>query len=118
MWKRAVIYLLLLSFINTAFLPGENVDDTPFNGVEEVEEECNSLFELIAEGMMHIQDDSPEDEDDDIPDWLKKTTCFFYRPVFVITLQIIPSLNDYENFVIINPYFSFLKIFAPPPKLS
>jgi hypothetical protein len=117
MWKKAVIYFLLLSFINTAFLPGEKVDETPFNGIEEVEEEYNSLYELVEEGLMGVQDTTPEDEDDDIPDWLKKTTDFYYHHNLEITILTNTYSLDYKSFVSITPYFSFLEISSPPPKL-
>lgn len=118
MWKKAVIYFLLLSFINTAFLPGESIDETPFNGVEEVEEEYNSLFELVEEGFLGVHDSTPEDEDDDIPDWLKKAGDFFYcHPIEVSFNQlkvIYETRSSLKNKISILP----LEISSPPPKFS
>lgn len=116
MWKKAIIYFLLLSFINTAFLPGEPVDATPLNGMEEAEEEYNTLYELITEGFLGMHDSTPEDEDDDNPDWLKKTSDFFCKHTLGITLSADSHLIDYMDFVIINRYLSFLEISSPPPK--
>jgi hypothetical protein len=118
MLKQAVIYLLLISFINTAFLPGENIDDTPFNGVEEVEEEYNSLYELVEEGLIGVKDTTPEDEDDDNPDWLKKTSDFFYNYNSEISIILTDNIEQLFVPIIINPYTSFLQAFSPPPKLS
>lgn len=117
MLNKIVIYFLLLCFINTAFLPGENIDDTPFNGVEEVEEEYNSLYELVREGFMEIEDPTPEDEDDDLPDWLKKTSNFFYCQIFEVSFNL-PKVIHETRITIKNKISSLqLEISSPPPKI-
>lgn len=118
MWKKGWIYFLLLCFINTAFLPGENTDDTPYNGIDEVEEEYNNLYELIEEGFMGIVDDTPEDEDDDIPEWIKKTADFSVDHYAEILFLEINEYNEISIPVIYNFNSSFLEISSPPPKLS
>ena len=116
MWKKALTYILLLCFLNTAFLPGENEDDTPFNEIEEVEEEYNSVVELVKEVYMDIPDDTPEDEDDDNPDWLKKTNDFYYCQIIDISIEQFLLIEDPKSPLIIRPYSSFLEHSSPPPK--
>ncbi|GAL83211.1 hypothetical protein MYP_437 [Sporocytophaga myxococcoides] len=116
MWKKALTYILLLFFINTALLPGENEDDTPFNDIEEVEEEYNSIVELILEVFLEMPDDTPEDEDDDNPDWVKKTNDFYYCQIIDISIEHFLLIEDPKSPLILRPYSSFLEHSSPPPK--
>jgi len=117
MWKTVLTYILLLFFLNTSLLPVENEDDTPFSNIEEIEEEYNNIIELIQEVFLGIEDDTPEDEDDDNPDWYKKPNDFFYCQIINNILVIQYSLSEIWKFpLIIRPYSSFIEQAYPPPK--
>jgi hypothetical protein len=119
--KKLFIYFLLLTMINSTFFVGENQDDKPFDGIEEVnEEEYNSVVEFVMEGCMDIPDETPEDEDDDIPDSFKpsKGGDSFCTPLFNFLAT---RATDYVipvSFDISIAYSCFLDKNSPPPKLA
>lgn len=118
MWQKFLLYFLLLSFINTSLVPAENIDDTPFNGVEEVEEEYNTLFEFVKEKVLGFQDDTPEDEDDDCPDWQKKPNSEYHHYTAIFTFIISTYFQITAPPVVESTYISFLEISSPPPKVA
>jgi hypothetical protein len=60
MWRKYLIYFLLLNFLNTAFFVAENLDDTPYDGIEEVgQEEYNTVVEYFIEDFLGHMDKTP-----------------------------------------------------------
>jgi hypothetical protein len=109
-----------LNYLNTSVFFPEIVPLFP----TQIEDEINSLFEFIADKCMDSPDDTPEDEDDDIPDGGKfgdKTdenelhyTITISLPVFYIQ-ELESSCFNFYHLSISSIY---LHLFSPPPEVA
>ena len=120
MWRKYLLYFLLINILNTAFFPGENLDDNPLDGLEEVgQEEFNTIVEYLIEDLLGHVDQTPEDEDDDAPDTVKfeKQVDPFYLSCFKMEFTPIKESIVYSSFYLSRANIFCLEIHAPPPKI-
>jgi hypothetical protein len=122
--QKVFIFLLLINLINTTLL----FQEVHAIGFCDKKEEINSLVELIEESQSDIPDKTPEDEDDDIPDYfnLEKNkdhfiffnTCLFFNTTHssIVNESLIVktfSNNIYTNIITSLGYYLHLGQYTP-----
>lgn len=110
--KKLLIYCLLLTMINSTFFVGENHNNNSN------QEEYNSVIEFVMEGCLDIPDETPEDEDDDIPDTFKPQMDNYSIVIFECKHLFYSKGSPLTSFDIFTAYSCFLDKNSPPPKLA
>lgn len=121
MGKKVLIYLLFLSYINTAFMTGEACNGSSGYGSKgKNQEEYNTIVEFVLEGCMDVPDATPEDEDDDIPDSAKtgKMLDYYFNSTFSYHSPILNTKRNTSLFDSFNLYEFIPEKNSPPPKLA
>ena len=121
MGKKILIYLLLLSYINSAFLTGEAcIDSSAYGAKGKNQEEYNTIVEFVMEDCMDIHDATPEDEDDDIPDSAKtgKMLDYYFNTPFAYHSLIFNTERNTSYFDFLDLYEIILEENSPPPKFA
>ncbi len=120
--KQIFTFIVVLCHINfTMFLPiMEEHDVYAANGV--MVDEINSVYEYIDEVLLGDKDDTPEDEDDDEPDFyqLVRSEIYYFQE---LTIVLKPFLGDSMNKIMYPNYTQDMllslsyDIVAPPPEV-
>lgn len=123
MFKKILLYFLLINFINTVLFYN-NEGDIYAISVKPLAHfhkgEINSLFEFFLEECFNVEDTSPEDEDDD---WLDPFKTEIKDVFYAHEFYLVPfSLNALRGFPLTFPlYFCCISslpidIDSPPPE--
>ena len=118
--KKIFTFIVLLCHMNfTMFFPTvEEHDVYEANGV--MVDEINSVYEYIDEVLLDNKDDSPEDEDDDEPDYYQmvKAGDLYYHQEMSVTpnFSATTSKISYSSYYQVTPLTLSYDIVAPPPE--
>jgi hypothetical protein len=125
--KKITILFLLFNYLNTSVFLPEIVPITSVNSAicpTNEDDEINSLVEFIIDKCLATNDQTPEDEDDDIPDsnkvgekeGIEDHICnlvVFSLPIYTGIRKAKIPLQD-EN----KSYFVFISLHYSPPELA